>query len=61
MVVFLWVFLGGYWSVLWWVCLVVDGAKFDFWLVLMGLDRLIGGFETVDLSIDGWIDWVDHQ
>ena len=30
------------------------------WLI-MGLDRLIGGFEMVDLLIGGWIVWVDHQ
>ena len=29
------------------------------WL-MMGLDPLIGGFETVDLLIGGWIGWVDH-
>ena len=29
--------------------------------LMVGLDRLIGGFETVDLLIDGWIGWVDHQ
>ena len=29
--------------------------------LMVGLDWLIGGFETVDLLIDGWIDWVDHQ
>ena len=29
--------------------------------LMVGLDRLIGGFEMVDLLIDGWIGWVDHQ
>ena len=24
-------------------------------------DRLIGGFEMVDLLIGGWIVWVDHR
>ena len=27
----------------------------------VGWDRLISGFETVDLLIGGWIGWVDHQ
>ena len=29
--------------------------------LIVGLDRLISGFETVDLLIDGWIGWVDHR
>ena len=30
------------------------------WL-MVGLDRLIGGFESINLLIDGWIGWVDHR
>ena len=29
--------------------------------LMVGLDRLIGVFEMVDLLIGGWIVWVDHR
>ena len=29
--------------------------------LMVGLDRLIGGFEMVDLLINGWIVWVNHR
>ena len=29
--------------------------------LMVGLDRLIGGFEMVDPLIGGWIVWVDHR
>ena len=29
--------------------------------LMVGLDRLINGFEMVDLLIGGWIVWVDHR
>ena len=28
--------------------------------LMVGLDQLIDGFESVDLLIGGWIGWVDH-
>ena len=44
MVVFLWVFLGGCWPVLWWVCLVVAGFFWRCgWVFLIGAD----GFGSV--------------
>ena len=41
-VVFLWVFLGGCWSVLWWVCLVVAG--FFSWWAVHGWLMVVRGF-----------------
>ena len=29
-------------------------------LLMVGLDQLIGGFESMDLLIGGRIGWVDH-
>ena len=44
MVVFLWVFLGGCWPVLWWVCLVMAGFFWCCgWVFLIGAD----GFGSV--------------
>ena len=38
------------------------GFGFVGWDRLMvGLDRLIGGFESVDMLISGWIGWVDRR
>ena len=37
---------------------------FDVWVVAkvgFGLGSVDGGFETVDLLINGWIGWVDHR
>ena len=31
------------------------------WVWIDGLRSINGGFETVDLLIDGWIGWVDHR
>ena len=31
------------------------------WVWIGGLGSVDGGFETVDLLIDGWIGWVDHR
>ena len=36
------------------------GRGLASWVRISGLGSVDGGFETVDLLIGGWIDWVDH-
>ena len=64
----LWVVVGslvvvrsGVWVVvrLWLKWIVGRGSASWFWIG--GLGSIDGGFETVNLLISGWIDWVDHR
>ena len=57
----LWVVVGsGVWVMvgLWLKWVVGRGSA--SWVWIGGLGSVDGGFETVDLLIGGWIDWVDH-
>ena len=39
----------------------VGFGSMDWDRLMMGLDWLISGFESVDLLIGGWIGWIDHR
>ena len=52
-----WLWLGSAFGL--WLKWVV-GCGSASWGWIDGLGSVNGGFEMVDLLIDGWIGWVDH-